>query len=146
MISGKVNGRSVEMHFPGLRVDLDVVVTYRSALIRDEGTEKVVDSMIEREYARLLKNFAEYVQNQLMDKGYPEVKKHFNDLKEKGVAVPEVLALAQFTRSVLPLHSDSELLYREEGHDKDYVEMAREVWGYSNVYGFIGLEEVRSNK
>jgi len=119
------NGQvQINMAYGSLKLNVEPVRLYKFNI--PENAKVMLDRIIETEYKVLLEKV-----KPIMNYTSEERER----VKELNEPIQEVLDIATFTRNILPLHTDSEMIPLSK-EEENIIEVTYNIWKYSYVYGF----------
>lgn len=118
----------------GLRLEVSPYTLVQQMM--NENSQAIVDKLIEEGFKRVLQEFDEWEKSMIEE--LKRTKEDPDEVIEKykySVHVQQIQNVADYSRNILPLHSDAEYFVHEEDLTKS-TECAYTYWRYNKFYGF----------
>jgi len=131
----KSNDNKFEFNFMGMKLELSPIWLIKECM--GEASQKIMDEMIICEHTRLVDDLVHFERKY---ESYDDEKKKLVD--ERELISEEVKAYADFSRHILVLSSDSEVILEDyekkcSKEQKKAIEHAVSLYKYCDDYGYI---------
>ncbi len=142
MFITKENNGKVELKSLGFYLSFDPINFWKQSL--SNAAQQSIDEMVTREFERIIP---------LVTNFYTKEYKKYNDydksqVDEREVEIGAISILANFMRNILPLSSDSDVIYEDiynkcNKDEQNSIDFAVSIYRYCPLYGYKSVQENR---